>query len=402
MRLNAGFWKNTNGNISIMLGLAMVPVMLGAGAAIDFGRASYARTVLQGAADAAAIAGATSKDKSVAKLQAIVEEYLAANNAGQAVQYMTKIVQNTDSKTGTYNVIVEGSLPTSFMAVAGIKTIDVGVRSQVNIGTQTLEIALVLDNTGSMAGSKIANLKTSAISLVDIVEKETSGNGDTKIAVVPFAEYVNVGTSVGSPSWLDSKGIGKATWGGCVGSRSKPNDLSLGAPSEKYPAVANVPCNVQVLPLTANMASVRSRINLMSATGSTYIPTGLLWGWNVLDNSAPFTEGLSKGQLKATKARRAIILMTDGENTISPSYPTHDGKDASVSNANLTALCNNVKGDDVEIFTVSFMVPSVTIKKILENCATSPVSYFDAANSTDLSKAFANIARDLSAVRLSQ
>ena len=150
------------------------------------------------------------------------------------------------------------------------------------------------------------------------------------------------------------------------------------------------------------MASVRSRINLMSAKGSTYIPTGLLWGWNVLDKSVPFTEGLSKGQLKAKKARRAIILMTDGENTISPTYPAHNGSNPAASNANLAALCNNVKGDEVEIFTVSFMVPSVTIKKILENCATAPASYFDAVNSADLNKAFANIARDLAAVRLSQ
>ena len=402
MSSNARFWKNSNGNISIMLGLAMVPLMLGAGAAIDFGRASYARTVLQGAADAAAIAGATSKDKSTSKLQTIVEQYLAANHAEQAVKYVTRIEQSVDSDTGTFNVLVEGTMQTTFMAVAGIKTMDVGVRSQVNIGTQTMEIALVLDNTGSMAGSKIADLKTSAINLVDIIEKETSGNGDTKIAVVPFAEYVNVGTSTGSPSWLDTSGIGKATWNGCVGSRSKPNDLSLGAPSEKYPAVAGVPCNVQVLPLTGDMASVRSRINQMSAKGSTYIPTGLLWGWNVLDKSVPFTEGLSKGQLKAKKARRAIILMTDGENTISPTYPAHNGSNPAASNANLAALCNNVKGDEVEIFTVSFMVPSVTIKKILENCATAPASYFDAVNSADLNKAFANIARDLAAVRLSQ
>jgi Flp pilus assembly protein TadG len=402
MRTDTGFWKDTTGNIGILAALALIPILLVTGAAIDFGRANYARTVLQGAVDAAALAGGASKDKSPARLQTIVEQYVMANHAQQVLQYVSKISQSIDSNAGTFNVEVDGKLPTSFMAIAGIKTMDIGARSQVNLGAQALEIAMVLDNTGSMAGTKIANLKTAANNLVNIVEKEAASYSDTKFAVVPFAEYVNVGAGFGLASWLDKSGIGSATWNGCVGSRPQPFDLTLGNASKLYPAVAGVPCNTQLLPLTADLAAVRSRINLMTATGSTYIPTGLLWGWNVLDSVAPFTEGRTKAQMKTLKGRKALILMTDGENTISPTYPAHDGIDTAASNDNLASICKNVKKDDIEVFTVSFMVPSPMIKGILEDCATSPANYFDADNSTELYSAFTDIARELAAVRLTQ
>lgn len=402
MRLDTDFWKDTTGNIGIIAGLVLIPVLLATGAAVDFGRANYARTVLQGAVDAAALAGGASKDKSPDRLQAIVEQYLIANHAQQVLQYVSKVDQNIDSKSGTFNVMVEGALPTSFMAIAGIKMMDIGARSQVNLGSQALEIALVLDNTGSMAGTKIANLKTAANNLVNIIEKEAASYSDAKFAVVPFAEYVNVGVGSGSASWLDKSGIGSATWNGCVGSRRQPFDLTLGTSANLYPAVAGVPCNTQLLPLTTDMAAVHSRINLMTATGSTYIPTGLLWGWNVLDSNVPFSEGRTKIQMKALKGRKALILMTDGENTISPTYPAHDGRDTAASNDNLASICKNVKNDEIEVFTVSFMVPSLTIKGILEDCASTPANYFDADNSTELYSAFTDIARELAAVRLTQ
>lgn len=402
MRLITGFWNDVNGNVTLMLGLAIVPLLLASSAAIDISRANYARTVLQGAVDSAALAGAMSSDKSDAKLMQVVEQYLEVNHASDVLEYITKTEQHVDKKAGTFNVSIEGSFKTTFMAIAGIGKMDVSASSQVSMGMQALEIALVLDNTGSMAGTKIASLKASAKSLVDIIEKESSSYADAKIAVVPFAEYVNVGAGSGSASWLDTSALLGATWKGCVGSRPNPLDLSPGQSGGKYPAIASVPCNAAVLPLTTNYDDVRSRINVMTATGSTYIPTGLLWGWNVLDNQAPFTEGLSKVKLKELRGRKAIVLMTDGENTISPTYPAHDGRDKATSNNNLVSICNNVKNDDITVYTVSFMVPTRPIKDILQNCATSTENYFDAANPAELAKAFTQIAHDLAAVRIAQ
>ncbi len=396
------FWKNTSGNITVMLALGIVPLLLATGAAMDFGHATYVRSLLQGAADAAALSAGTSKDKSKAALQSTVEQYMAANNVKDAVKSITSIRHVLDKNKGTLTVVVEGKLETTFMAIAGITEIDVSGRAQVNIGSQALEIALVLDNTGSMSGAKIANLKTAAKNLVNILEQESSSYADIKIGVVPFAEYVNVGASFASASWLDTSGLGGATWGGCVGSRPSPRDIQVGAGGSDYPAITGVPCNVQLLPLTDNLSSVRSKIDAMVATGWTYIPTGMLWGWNVLDSADPYTQGRTKAQLKAVHGRKVMVVMTDGENTISPSYPLHDQFVPAVSNQTLKDLCGKVKGDGIEIYTVSFMVPTVVIKDILTDCATTSGQYFDADNSTELNAAFTQIARELAAVRLTQ
>jgi Mg-chelatase subunit ChlD len=157
-----------------------------------------------------------------------------------------------------------------------------------------------------------------------------------------------------------------------------------------------------LMPLTKNLTAVKTHLGGMVATGATYIPTGLLWGWNLLDSKEPFTEAYSDVELKKINGRKALVLMTDGENTISPTYPKHDGRRPADANKKLVDLCEAVKDDNIEIYTVAFMVPSTTIKNILVNCATTPAKYFDAANGAELEAAFSEIGRELSTIRLTQ
>ncbi len=384
----------------MLLGLAAVPLLLAVGVATDMVRVNQVRTVLQGAVDTASLAGGTSKEKTDAELQLVVEQYLEANHASEVLEYVSSIDQTMDMSKGTFTVSVDGKIPTTFMVLAGITEINVGAKSTVNVGSQALELVMVLDNTGSMSGSKIANLKTAATNLVNIIEAEKSDYSTVKMGVVPFAEYVNIGTGNMSASWLDTSATTPATWAGCVGSRPDPYDLNNASAGGNYPALDGVPCNTEVLPLTSNLSTVKTKIGAMVSTGATYIPTGLLWGWHVIDSSAPFTEASTTAQMTALNGRKAIVLMTDGENTISPTYPAHDGADTGKSNTSLKSICDNVKNDGVEIFTVSFMVPTTAIKNILEDCATTPQKYFDADNAAELNAAFNDIAQSLSAIRL--
>ena len=97
-----------------------------------------------------------------------------------------------------------------------------------------VELALVLDNTGSMncgttvssyctndwaspsSSSRIAGLKTAATSLINILMTGTSPDPDlVKIAVVPFEGTVNTGYSSNNvPSWIDWSDTGTADWTG--------------------------------------------------------------------------------------------------------------------------------------------------------------------------------------------
>jgi Flp pilus assembly protein TadG len=401
--MRMSFLRDVSGNVATMFAIAMVPLALAAGAAMDMSRANHVRTVLQGAADAAALAGATTKNASDSELDAMVHQYLAANNALDVLEHVSDIDQKLDHSKGTFEVEIEGKIRTTFMVVAGITEMDVGAYSEVNVGSMALEVALVLDNTGSMSGTKIENLKAAATNLVNVIENESSGYADIKIGVVPFAEYVNVGASNSGAPWIDMTTVGGGAFLGCVGSRVSPKDLQEGFDGvDKYPALSNEPCNAEVLPLTNNFSAVRSKISGLLATGNTYVPTGVLWGWNVLTASAPFTQAKTKQAMQDARGRKVMIVMTDGENTISPSYPKHDASDTATSNSNLTALCNNVKNDEIEVYAVSFMISTPTIENLLVDCATVPTKYFNADNSAQLYQAFSDIAKDLATVRLTQ
>ena len=50
------FVRNRDGNVSLMFGLALMPVLIGSGAAIDYSRASDARAKLSNAVDSTAAA----------------------------------------------------------------------------------------------------------------------------------------------------------------------------------------------------------------------------------------------------------------------------------------------------------------------------------------------------------
>lgn len=395
------FLKDTSGNLGMMFAIGAIPLLLAGGAAIDMIRANNTQTILRGAADAAALAGATSgKVDNQAFLNKIVKDYLTANDAIGALKSVSKISQSVDTGTATFKVQITGKIDTMFMSLADIKTIDIGATAEVNLGLQSLEMALVLDNTGSMSGQKITDLKSSAKELVAVLESEKAEYSSLKFSLVPFAQYVNVGIGNAGETWLSSPI--PAGWAGCVGSRPSPHDESTQAYGIPYPVLAGVPCQAAITPLTSGVASINAGIDAMVAANSTYVPGGLLWGWNTLDSDAPFSEGLTKQQMKKVNGRKVLVLMTDGWNTASPNYPDHAGTDTALSDAKLTTICGQVKGDGIELFTVAFQVPSPSMKALLVDCASNVDHAFDAANGTALHDAFTKIGQMMASVRLTK
>ena len=396
-----GFFGNVRGNVGAMLAIAVVPLLLAAGAAIDMIRANNAEAVLNGAADAAAMAGATSgKTNDPVALKKIVEDYLKANDAIIILKNVTNVSQSVDASTSTFKVSISGSIDTTFLAFAGVSTMDLQADADVNLGSQSLEVALALDNTGSMAGQKIIDLKASAKQLISILETDKSSYSSLKFALVPFTQYVNVGTGNAAQPWIMNPV--PSGWKGCVGSRNSPLDESSGAAGAAYPALAGVPCQGAIIPLTTDAGVINAGIDSMVAANSTYVPAGVLWGWNVLDSAEPFSEGLTKAQLKAANGRKVLVLMTDGWNTASPKYPDHTGSDTALSDTKMTTLCTNAKADGIELFTVAFQVPSSSMKALLVDCASAPDHAFDAANGAALYESFTKISQMMASVRLTK
>ena len=396
------FRRNTFGNTSIMFGLASLPILLALGAAVDMISLNNTNTKLQAAVDGAAIAGATSKKlDNKQSLKATVETYLKTNDAFKKIESGAKVSQGIDRSNGSFVVTVEGKFKTSFMKLAGIPTLSVKATAAVGLGVQAMEVALVLDNTGSMAGSKLASLKTAAKLLITTLESNKTDYADLKFALVPFSKYVNVGVANAAAPWI----IGPtqpATWNGCIGSQSSPNDKKVGAANEKFRAIEGDVCPTEITPLTVDTADIKAKIDAMVATGNTYIAAGVMWGWNVLDASEPFTEGKTVAQMNAVIGRKVMVVMTDGTNTASPLYPSHNGNDSKMADSIFATVCANVKDQQIQVFTILFEESSLVIKDLMRNCASSPGSFFDATSSAALVDAFTRIGTELSSVRLVQ
>lgn len=215
-------------------------------------------------------------------------------------------------------------------------------------------------------------------------------------------------------------GTSTSTWHGCVLSRTQGNlRLSDSDPGVPYVGLTGTSrrCMTEILPLTANLSALRTAIdNMVVNVGSyrpqTYIPAGMIWGVNVLSHPVPFTEGLPYDPANA-EPRKAIVLMTDGDNTLR--FNQNNGQHVSLSSNSGTAanqkrdtdndtlaICQYAKQNMIEVFSISFGTIASSSEDMLRSCATSPNHYFSAQNSAELNAAFETIAAQLSVVRLSK
>ncbi len=461
MNMFSRFKADCLGNVSLMLALAIVPLCIGAGAAIDFVQINHAQTVLQGAADAAVIAGAASKKTDDGELQVIVEDYLAANGATGVLQHIDSIVPVLDPVKRTFSVQIKGKRNTSLMHLVGINSTDLSAYSETQLGGDGLEIALVLDVTGSMnAAGRLPALKSAASEFITTMTDVAAGGAYVRVGIVPFAEYVNVGLASRGEPWLsvadDSSVTGDpvcgptypsatnvcdhvprtrlvdgiptdyisyencvytpgppgleachtpvstSKWNGCVGSRNDPLDENIGTPSSPYPGLPNAGCNVEILKLTNDKSALLAKVDSLYGNGETYIPAGLLWGWNMVDSDAPVVGAKTSKKIKEMGGYKSIVLMTDGDNTKSADYPWHWGSDGDAADKKTAELCENVKKDDIVVYTVSFMVTDTDTKKMLEKCASDKTKALTAESASQLSAAFKDIAASMLAMRLTK
>jgi hypothetical protein len=295
-------------------------------------------------------------------------------------------------------------MPAHFGPIVGIKTLDYKIKASIQASSTGIEAMLVLDNTGSMKnGGKINSLKKASSAFVEDMLALNEMRPDlVRIGIVPFADYVNVGTGYQNASWIS---VPSGPWKGCVGSRDNPLNLKDSDYSASVPGLVDVDCPSAITPLTEDENLLKQQISSFDPKGYTYIPAGIMWGLRALSSKAPFTEGLTKAKAEEKRVQKAIVLMTDGENTVSKDANSayHNDHNATQANTWTAAACNEVKSQDVIVYTMTFGsgVPAAT-KALMKSCASDPSYYFDAANGDNLEAAFADIAASLSKLHLTQ
>ena len=422
------FWSDRKGNVAIIFALAAIPMFGAMGAAIDYSMASSYRTDMQKALDATALALTKIMPADMATLNTVGNQYFQANLKEHSLTNLTLTIQ---PDVGTLRVSASATYNVHMANIIGASTIQLGASSEAKWNIGKVEVALVLDNSGSMGSfSRMTHLKEAAHNLLNVLENAAKEPDDAKVAIVPFDQIVGVGAGHVAAAWLDwteweavngtcSKSQYKSlnscnsnggtwtsadhnTWQGCVRDRNKSNDVSDTAPdgttAKKYPAwqcgnTINGQLLVSMQPLSTEWTSLHSKVDAMTVAGYTNIPIGLVWGWHALSPTELFTEGTAYDTENMTKY---IILMTDGDNTRNRWYPS-DG--TSTMNTRTTMVCNNIKTAGVKIYTIRLVSGNATL---LQNCASSPSMYYDVQDASELSGVFSAIGSEIASLHLSK
>jgi uncharacterized protein YegL len=117
---------------------------------------------------------------------------------------VTQEFSNPQQGSFKLKVTSSGTVPTVFARVLGHEYINISATGEVVWGMKRLNLALALDNTGSMASSgKMDALKEAAHNLLDTLKKAEKEPGDILVSIVPFAVGVNVGTNNVDATWID-------------------------------------------------------------------------------------------------------------------------------------------------------------------------------------------------------
>jgi Flp pilus assembly protein TadG len=393
------FLRDRQGSILPMFALSLVMLCGTVGLSVDGARVYGAKQKLQAAVDSAVLAAArrAMADGDTDDVTEAFERFLAATLVDPEIRLRSTTADLSVPRRVSAEIVADVS--TLFMPVLGLETVEIRVGSSAAFTFTRLEIALALDNTGSMLGAKLDALKISAKRMVEDLLDKAPNTGDTRFALVPFAQYVNVGTGNRNAPWISVPVDPLNAWNGCVG--PSPLNTQDGSYGTRVPGILGVMCPSPIQPLTASRTELANAIDGMTAEGATYVPAGLMWGWRVLSTQPPFTESAGdRVDGEGNKINKVLILMTDGENTASPSYPGHDGTDASLANQLTAQSCEAIKADRIRIFTIAFDVTSNPIKDLLRVCASSPGLFFDAADAGQLDAAMQAIGSQLGGLRL--
>ncbi len=205
-RMN-GFGGDRHGGTLMTFALTAFLVLAAVGGAIDFSMFTVERNKVQDALDQAALTAAISSSTDQATLQKLANKTFNANFNTTTINASIQDFK-FDTTGRTFQLTATGTYTPYLLHLVGINSLPYTVTSKtVRAADGTLEVALVLDNTWSMSvpldGSqtKIQVLKTAAQSLITSVMTSANKNY-VKVAVVPYADYVNVGTANRNQPWL--------------------------------------------------------------------------------------------------------------------------------------------------------------------------------------------------------
>jgi Flp pilus assembly protein TadG len=190
------FERDERGIFAVFFGILAVVLVATAGAVVDYTTVAQARTRAQDALDSAALGlqpriydDDTTEDGLMDEAQLLLTERLANDDLTAEIEEA-----EIDEDTGMLRFRARIGVPTAFVKLVGVNQISASVVSEARRGSLNIEVALALDITGSMAGTRITAAKAAATQLVNTVVQDDQTPNYSKLALIPWSAAVNVGS----------------------------------------------------------------------------------------------------------------------------------------------------------------------------------------------------------------
>jgi hypothetical protein len=214
------FGRDESGVFAVLFGLMAIVLIALGGAGVDYVALQQARSRAQVALDAAALAlqpqifKASYNEETVrAQAEAIVLDRIGDARIDARVDGI-----ETSVPDGSLYLHAEFTMPTMFVSLVGVPALSASVQAKATRKMLKLEVAMVLDNSGSMASyNRMSYLKEAARCATRIMfygevdedcdeADDAEAQDNVKIGIVPFTMMVNIGTQFSNATWLDWTG----------------------------------------------------------------------------------------------------------------------------------------------------------------------------------------------------
>ena len=173
----------------------------------------------------------------------------------------------------------------------------------------------------------------------------------------------------------------------------------------------NYACPTPIVPLTSDFAHLKSEIGKMIHWygSGTNVSEGLAWAKRVLSPGAPYTEG---APFRSENTSKFVVVFTDGENNVFGasgeginksdygSYGFVDqgridsnrGRALTKVNSWTLEVCESLKSEGVEVFTVLLGADTAANRTLYSACASTPQNYYPTSDVSQLDSVFRKIA----------
>lgn len=223
------FLRDTAGNYAIMFAIAAFPIMGTVSLAIEYSSIQRQRSAVQQSLDAATLAAAkefsagVTGDALVAYgknyFEAVLPDFIDPSTIGVTLDLVDQSVTESNGEVTTVKTVrMDATIDysSSIAGVVGYDHFDIGIASQVALGNLTVEVALVMDNSGSMGSKgKLTSEKSTAKKLIDTIfaaGASSNKKDPVSFSLVPFAAMVNIGADNAGEAWMDTNGWSPMHW----------------------------------------------------------------------------------------------------------------------------------------------------------------------------------------------